>query len=59
MYIKLTIKSIHLGDLSTLVIASEKCNFIRIFGFQGKKLCECFQAIVATINKVSLNRHTV
>ena len=50
----LTIESIDLCDLSALVVATEKCDLVRVLSFQGEELCKCFQAVVATVNKVTL-----
>ena len=39
------------------MVATEKGDFVRVFGFEGEKLCKCFQAVVATIDKVSLRKY--
>ena len=55
--VNLTIKSIDLSDLPAFMVATEKGNFVRVFGLEGEKLCKCLQAVVATINKVSLRKY--
>mmetsp|Transcript_4495 Transcript_4495/g.8644 ORF Transcript_4495/g.8644 Transcript_4495/m.8644 type:complete len:216 (-) Transcript_4495:470-1117(-) len=47
------VKSINLGDLSTLVIAPEKCDVARIFQFETQEECERFDGIMTTVDEIA------
>ena len=46
-----------MSDLSAFMVTTEKGDFVRVFGFEGEKLGKCLQAVVASINKVSLRKY--
>lgn len=50
---QLTIKAIHLCNLSRFVISPKECDTVRPLCFQGKQPCECLQAIITSIYKIS------
>lgn len=52
-YIQLTIKPIHLCNLSRFMVSPKECDAVRPLGFQGEQPCECLQTVVTTIYKIS------
>lgn len=49
----LVVEAVHRCDLSCLVITAEKCDVTWPFQLEAKKQLECFNRVVATINKVA------
>ena len=48
-----------MSNLSALMVATEKCDLVRVLSFKSQKLCKCLQAVVATVNKVTLKNEFV
>lgn len=49
----LVIESIHLSDLSTLVISSDKSNSLWVSDLEGQEEEECLNGVVASIDEIS------
>lgn len=54
--LQLTIKSIHLSDLSSLMIPSQQSYLARELGLVDQELGERLETVIPSINKVSLQR---
>lgn len=50
----LTIKTINLGDLSALVVSTQKRDAVGPFGFQHQQVGERLQTVIPSVNKISL-----
>ena len=50
----LTIKAVNLGDLSALMVSTEKCDTVGPLGFQHQQIGERLQTVISSINKVTL-----
>ena len=52
--VALTIEAVDLCDLPALMVASQQGDTVGVLGLQGQQVGEGLQAVVASINEISL-----
>lgn len=53
LFVYLVQKSVHHGNVSTFVVSSEEINSVRVFNFETKEECDCFNRVVPSVYKIS------